>query len=215
MTRDELLQRWKAMSGDSSSRAWAPENAHGFLHGYCREPKSMRRALRGVPCASAIAKRLSAVFSAARDDADHAYLRVKRAPRLAEKDAISLAKSHLRSLFQMAGELGHEETQAIVERIVDFRVTRQAPANQPTRVQTLFFELEGDWFRHVCDDVFARAMREATYSLAADPLLAHYILWPLTRRRSDPYAAYFELWRHGAKLRWPELDQLSIHLHEG
>lgn len=200
------------MSGDSSSRPWAKENTFGFLHEFCREEQELKKALDGVPCAVAVASRLKRVFAASRG-IQQAYVIVKRPPRLTEGDALVLARKHLLSLVNMARELGNDEALQILSSVTQFQTTRAVrPKPQTDSPETMVYELELSWFREVCDDPFAGAMSEATYSLAADFMLAHFVLWPFARRRSEPYDAYFDLWRHGATLSWSGPSCVNVHL---
>lgn len=51
----------------------------------------------------------------------------------------------------------------------------------------------------------AHLMREAFYTLACDYNLEYHLLWPVYRRCSnlvEPFAAYFDLWKHGAGCRF-------------
>jgi hypothetical protein len=115
----------------------------------------------------------------------------------------------------MAVELGNEGAQAVIEAVLAVNVKETIGATVARdSIGTLIYELETDWFRGVCDDPFAYALREAAYSLAADSLLAHYVLWPLAARRADPYAPALELWRHGRVLRWSE-GSVDVHFSNG
>jgi hypothetical protein len=60
----------------------------------------------------------------------------------------------------------------------------------------------------------ASLMDEALYTIACDYNLAYHILWPLYRHLSDidePFAEYFELWKHGAGYRI-EGDRVRVYV---
>ena len=58
-------------------------------------------------------------------------------------------------------------------------------------------------------------MEEAFYSMACDYYLAHYLMWPLYRGSTaieEPYAPYFELWRHGAQAIFSEARRVTVYV---
>jgi hypothetical protein len=155
---------------------------------------------------------LQAAFHAAGPSEDDAYLVVRAPPALAKKKAQSLVRAHVKALRTMARNVGNDDAMDFLAQQLEVRLSKKAaPRIEQDSIDTIFYELERDWFADLRRNAFATAMREAAYSLAADYGLARYVLWPLLARRDDPYAAYFELWRHGAELRWHE-SKIVLHV---
>lgn len=211
LTPESLLERWRAIAADSSRSAWEPENAYGFFMQFPGRPAQLRSALKGLPRAEAIAQRLERAFAAARQPNNDAYLVVRNPPALSKKAATELALAHAESMARMASDLGLDEVEEYLGACKSVELIHASERPPPTEEDTTLYDLETDWFRAVCESPFASAMREAAYSLAADYLVAHFVLWPLVGRRSDPYSHSFELWRHGARVRYAS-DRLIVHV---
>jgi hypothetical protein len=212
MTPRELLQRWKKMSGDTSSGTWVEENTYGFFNQFRDDPVGLKKSLSGIPKATAIASRLQAAFDAAAPSGDDEYLVVRTPPALAKKKAESLVRTHVKALRTMARDVENQDAVDFLAQELDVRLTKKpAPRFEQDSIDTIFYELEIDWFVSLRRNAFVSAMKEAAYSLAADYRLARYVLWPLLGRRDDPYSAYFELWRHGAELRWHP-SKIMLHV---
>lgn len=135
---------------------------------------------------------------------------MRQPPAGREAVAVGFARSHLKALAATARELEEDDCGA---RTVEIRVTT-APAGPASSngPEARFYVLEGDWFRQVCDDPFARVLGEAASSLAALPLLGPLRAEAAGPASRDPYAPAFELWRHGLELRWAEPEYASLHL---
>lgn len=211
LTPEGLLARWQAIVADHSPRAWEAENAYGFFLPFAGRPEQLRAALKGVPRAEAVATRLERAFAAARHPNDDAYLIVRRPLALAKKAATELALAHAQSMARKASDLGHADVEDYLAELETVEVIRDGERPPPTEEDSMLYDLEPDWFRDACASPFANAMREAAYSLAADYPLAHFVLWPLAGRRSDPYSHYFELWSHGATVRYAA-DRLIVYV---
>ncbi|MGV3486571.1 MAG: apolipoprotein acyltransferase, partial [Planctomycetaceae bacterium] len=58
-------------------------------------------------------------------------------------------------------------------------------------------------------------LREAYYFTACDAMLRDYLLWPAYAdhfNEPDPFAAYFELWKHGVKWRVFHEDMIDVYI---
>jgi hypothetical protein len=209
VTPDDLLAQWKRLAGDPSPSAWQPENAYGFFQTFRPLGDGVDEALVGVPHAAELTGRLVAVYRATasgwrRGNSEDLYCVVRDPARLEDTRAIDLVRQHLAALASMALDLDLTDPSLQLDPTLPVDIIRGAPAPPIDRdgIETALYELQGDWFDARPFVPLAHAMREAMYSLACDYPLAHFVLWPLVGDGDrDLYAAYFDLWRHGAELR--------------
>ncbi|MCG8649898.1 MAG: apolipoprotein acyltransferase, partial [Pirellulales bacterium] len=64
-------------------------------------------------------------------------------------------------------------------------------------------------------DPVAAMLRPAFYFTACDAMLRDYLMWPLyvaATGLDDPFASYFQLWRHGVKYRIFGETQIDFYL---
>lgn len=118
MTPKELLQRWKRMSGDKSSRAWAVENTYGFLLQFRDDPAGLKKALPHQASAGR--------FDAAAPGGDDAYLVVRAPPSLTKKKAESLVRAHVKTLRTMARDVENEDAVEFLAQTFDVRLSKKA-----------------------------------------------------------------------------------------
>lgn len=96
-------------------------------------------------------------------------------------------------------------------------VRGQPPSDvHPNSLDAAIYDLEERWFSGL-QSVFEAdgVLGEAFYSIACDYSMARYLTWPWYRGSSEldePFLAYFQLWRHGARLRYPDRGQAVLFL---
>lgn len=90
------------------------------------------------------------------------------------------------------------------------------PCSNLENPQALFVEMINDgMFSSVPVESDFFLLEEAFYHIACDYLLRHYLLWPLYKSAipmNDPFADYFELWKHGAQPVWEENNLVRVSI---
>lgn len=73
----------------------------------------------------------------------------------------------------------------------------------------------GDWFMDIefqeeCEDLWL--FNEALYHISNDYFLSHYLQWSLIVPQpiENPFQGYFELWKMGFNIEFPEKDQVVL-----
>lgn len=152
-----------------------------------------------------------------------AYFIVRRPAPIAADLAGGYAMEFFLNLATLARHLGSDQLTSVLERKPQMRVLEGKPPKHPKaaaeRAQLLkAIEQEGATLTEAftAEDSVAAILRPACYFIACDPFLRDYVLWPLLKKGSrelgDPFAPYFDLWRHGVKYRIFQEDQIDIYL---
>lgn len=231
---EEMLAYWKSLVGDGSLAAWQPENMGMFFQAFRPNGQGVEAAFDGVVGAEQILPRLMQVYEATAagwepEGRSDWYFVVRQPTPLAAERAEELCTEHLQKVAQLAKEFeaaGDEDTVAELQALLDPlpRVevvqgeTPQPPDDDDP--EGLIYEVTNDVMRYLRWNLkpvesHAHLMDEALYTLACDYSLAYHILWPLYRHLtpvSEPFAAYFELWQHGAGYRFHQSDQVTVYV---
>lgn len=151
-----------------------------------------------------------------------AYFIVRDPPPLDPELAREHAVTWLRQLADLARVVGADDWLQYLEPLPTIRVLEGiAPKQTKADLDTvpLYRLLKRDaagWTERLPGNQDIAAMlRPAFYFAACDWALRDHLLWPLHDEASeldDPFAAYFELWRHNAKLRAMGPGQLDVYL---
>ena len=151
-----------------------------------------------------------------------AYFVVRQPPPLAPDVAEFNAKAWLESLQRIAARVGNAELSNRLDPLPHVRVLIGTPPKQPKADLDSFPLLSAirvhassitDGLATECQVV--SLLREAYYFTACDTMLRDYLLWPAYAEllgELDPLASYFELWRHGVKLRVFHDDKIDLYL---
>ncbi|WP_206108231.1 hypothetical protein [Paludisphaera soli] len=219
---DALLARWKALTGDDSPNPWTFDHLAGFFQNFRPLGAGLAHAFEGVAGADEILPRLLEVFRATAegwsgvDGTYDAYFLVRRPPPLAPPHAIELLRRHLENVKAMAVALGRHDLTAILDPAPPVTVAAGEPPRPPGHdAETMIYEVVGDYMGSLSprESPMLR-MGEAFWTIACDPNLGYHILWPLYRDSGsieEPFAPYFELWKHGAAYRFTDDGDVRLH----
>jgi hypothetical protein len=141
-------------------------------------------------------------------DQEDAYFVVKKPQPLSRERAAHLVTRHLQQFADIARETGNGQLLRLLEPLPRVEVvpgkTPWPPGQDDPEV--LIYEARTDFMTSLSPlSSYALLLDEALYHLACDYFLRDYILWPLYRQAStlvEPFGSYFELWKHGAGMRF-------------
>jgi hypothetical protein len=151
-----------------------------------------------------------------------AYFVVRQPPPLSPEDAESHANAWLAAMHRIAVRTGNDELATQLDPLPQVRVLIGTPPKQPKSDLKSFPLLRAikvnassitTGLASHCQVV--SLLREAYYFTACDAMLRDYLLWPAYAEllsEPDPMAGYFELWRHGVKLRVFHDDKIDLYL---
>ncbi|KAB2893925.1 MAG: SMI1/KNR4 family protein, partial [Kofleriaceae bacterium] len=211
---DALLERWREIvsaKDPEAAKNWDDEPSGFFLHAFRPDGEGLEPLFDGMPGGVEVLARLQQVFAVAGDDSGGQAYFIPVAPPAATASALhAWATAYLRKLAQIARHLGARGGEAIaltedalaIEVVVGPApdVDRVNPPPMTSFVYELVTEFGGSLPR---PSAHGEYLRDPLYYLACDYELTFYVLWPHIAAKSpiaDPFAPYFELWRHGASL---------------
>jgi hypothetical protein len=230
----ERLAYWKRIALDAArsagedvkdleSRVWKNEEDDLFYYFNFFRPggEGVDKVFEGIIGGKEIADRLRLVYQATKES-QHLYFIVCRSLPATGKRLIELTTQHYKKVAQIAREHGEcEELIQLFDKFPKIEITTEpAPDRRqpdPNCPETWVYGVViCDWFNHL-EPVQSDAllMEEAFYSIACDYYLAHYLMWPLYRNSTtieEPFAPYFELWRHGAHSIFTEPGKVLVYV---
>jgi hypothetical protein len=151
-----------------------------------------------------------------------AYFIVRQPAAISAADAGQHAQTFFTNLADLAARLDRAALATRLQQIDRVRVLEGKPPKHPKAPEeraALLRALDADGnalTEGMTDaDSLAALLRPACYFTACDPFLRDYLLWPLlepSEAWGDPFAAYFELWKHGIKYRIFQEEQVDLYL---
>ncbi|MBK9036602.1 MAG: hypothetical protein IPL61_36025 [Myxococcales bacterium] len=211
----ELLARWRtlvARRDPEAAEGWEDEPSPYFLHSFRPDGAGLEELFVDMPHGEEVLARLRAVFKAGDATSGHAYLVPRKAPLATRAQLRGWAQGYLEALAQIAravdatGPGALALTEGGLE--VEVEVGLAPEETEASEMRTVVYELVTD-FGHSLTPASAHGdlLDEPLYCLANDYALAFYVLWPqlaasASATVADPFAPYFELWRHQATLRY-------------
>ncbi len=182
---------------------------------------------KDLPHAGEYHRRLDRLFAAAGEDrrpngGRDAYFVVRNPPPMSAEVAEFQAIRWLESLLAMATKAAATGLMAQLDPVPRIRVLVGAPPKQPKSDLDSFPLLKAikvdaaaltDGIAQQC--LVVLLLRDAYYFAACDAMLRDYLLWPAYAEHfadPDPMSGYFELWRHGVKLRVFHDDMIDLYL---
>lgn len=227
LTEADLKERCRAASGMDATSDVDPNAMIGFFQRFRPDGNGLVGLYDGLPHGDEYQERLERLFNAAGDDrrptgGRDAYFVVRQPPTITPEAAEFHATRWLGSLCRMAVRIEHEELSKHLLTLPRVRVLEGAAPKQPKADLESFPLLKAikvhaasmtEGLATQCQVVYL--LREAYYFTACDAMLRDYLLWPAyaeTLGEADPMAGYFELWRHGIKVRVFHDDMIDLYL---
>jgi hypothetical protein len=233
-TSEEMLAYWKGLAGDDSPYPWESANTGMFFQIFRPHGLGVEAAFEGVVLAEEILPRLMEVYEATadgwqRDGAHDAYFVVRNPKPLTAGRAEALCREYLAKVGEIADRFEVPEgdnpvnyVKALVHPSALLKVVQGERPWPPHRdsPEGVVYQVVGEFMSHLQWDLapvesHAYLMEEGFYTLACDYNLAYHLLWPTYRDLADitePFAAYFELWKHGAGCRFEDDGGVTLYV---
>ena len=189
------------------------------------------RLIGGEGVGGDLAHRLSQLFDAAGEGyrpggGRDAYFVVRKPKSMEPEAAERLAEGFFARLQRIAVSDCTEDHSAIPDELPRIRVLEGIPPKQTkphegrTRWLSAILEHVPNWSAQWKSGDAVHRLRSAYYFTTCDPMVRDHLMWPLYRTLpsacadivSEPFADYFELWRHGVKLRSYSEGQVDLYL---
>ena len=215
--------------GDVPGRALADddESLIGFFQSFRPKGEGLDGAFDEISSGRQLIDRLKLLYDAAGDDrrpqgGRDAYFVVRNANPITPDRAESAMNQWLTRIGELALSLGDISTVEALQRGPSIRVLEGIPPKHPKRkeekselLKTFESEVATLTARIDTADPHAKVLRKAYYFIACDAMLRDFLMWPLYADASsvdEPFAPYFELWRHGVKYRIFGDSQIDLYL---
>lgn len=199
----------------------------GLLQRFRPDGLGLADLFAGLPQGAELNRRLAALYQVAGDsrrlEGGHdAYFIVRNPSPLEPDRAAAWAEQWLRSLSDLAKAVGVADDVPHLQTLPQVRVLEGlAPKQLKSDLEAvpLYRTLKQDgatWAAQLPGESgVVELLGPAFYYAACDWALRDHLLWPLYAEGSeleDPFAPYFNLWRHGAKLRAFSDDRVDVYL---
>jgi len=156
------------------------------------------------------------------------YFEIKDPPALPSQEVIRLVTAYLEKLASLAREddTGSKEAKRMAKLLKRAPRITIAQGEAPRRSEEEESQL-GALIPYVISDLIIEAdaveslalqLEEGFTLMAADDNISTFILWPLYRdcfETEDPFASYFELWKHGITIDVPDNKHVIAYVPEG
>lgn len=224
---EQLRNRCRQLSGLAADAACDADALVGMLQQFRPSGAGLERLFEGLPMGDALQQRLSQLYQVAGDATRpggglDAYFIVRKPAAMDPQWAERCAAQWVQAVVELARETEHEELVQRLDPPPRIRVLQGvAPKQMRADLQTfpLYRALKVQAAeltqRLPANHAALELLRPAYYFAACDWALRDYLLWPAyapQSRADDPFGPYFELWRHGAKVRILADDRIDIYL---
>jgi hypothetical protein len=207
MEAKSLISRIEAETGVLVQSHDDEQKLFGILDLYRPHGVGLERLLSGDGVEGRARARIQRVFDATAQDwkEGQGYFFIKRHDAIDGIAAVRIAREYLSGFRQLANYAGHVE---VGRALSSMEVAPTAPANRDRddEFEVMMYECLTDFIRpfgRKDHEIFV--LKEALYSIASDYFLSAYILWPaieLTVPLPGAMDRYFDMWRHGLKLKF-------------
>lgn len=217
MNPNALFTKWAELAAITDQPVRSEEDLAYVFQNFHDHPAGLDALFSDMKAGAEVSARLKAVFTASDSNAASAYFLVKHPPPLPVDKALALVQQHLDNLSAMS-----RATRAGLDGVLDGMSVRRAQQktdftpktgdNPAAWLYDLVFDFTGTL--KPCDQE-ATLLEEAFYSIANDIYLKGYLMWPFYARESDledPFAPYFELWRHGVEIGFRGEDECLVYV---
>ncbi len=199
----------------------------GFFQRFRPDGAGLAGLYDGLPNGKQYGDRLQKLFVATGDDRKvgggrDAYFIVRKSLSISPGDAALHATKWLEAMHRIAVRVDDDRLIRWLSPLPQIRVLEGTPPKQPKADLAVFGLLRAlkvdvpaltDGRGSDCEVV--RLLRDAYYYIACDATLRDYLLWPAyadALGEEDAMEGYFELWRHGVKIRVFHDDKIDLYL---
>jgi hypothetical protein len=216
ITSEAFFAQCHRASGGAGASPSEPDDLIGLFQTFRPDGAGADGVFLGLPQGECLHERLIPVFNAAGDPRRptggmDAYFIVRQPPPISGERVEALAADWLERLAAALSDVGESRLRDLLRAGLQVRVLEGKPPKHPRQVDQkcgLLRELErvGLEFTAALSPTceVSSMLRQAYYFIACDPFLRDYLVWPIYQQgvtRDEPFAPYFELWRHGIKYR--------------
>ncbi len=232
------LTQWtdqlRSLAGHPANGDSGPESLIGIFQQFRPDGTGLPEWFQQIPDGDQVAERFAMVYQASgygtrpaggRD----AYFIPRAAPALSVQQAESAAVQFFVALGKVAAAIQWTPLADLLDPLPGIRVLEGKPPKHPKAVseraglllaiEELIDQTTRRWAAH---HPAVHLLQPAVYFMACDPFLRDYLLWPWIAGHDnwkasdpdlrDPFASYFQLWRHGVKYRIFADEQVDIYL---
>jgi hypothetical protein len=223
MDNSTFFNRCKELSGDASRRRWTAHDLAGFFQYFRPDGKALEGLFHDIPAGVDVYKRLQKIYRATAAASQgpqgiDAYFTIRNPEPAPIGDLARYATAQLTNWRQMAAQINQQELVDLLTPIPEIKIVAGSPpVLDPSDTESLdvfIYDVQTNW--HITLEPLCSHsvwMREAFYTMACDSYLARYVTWPWYQSSSsikDPFQRYFHLWLHGAELRCPSPDEITL-----
>ncbi|MGB7347275.1 MAG: apolipoprotein acyltransferase, partial [Pirellulaceae bacterium] len=216
MPTQQLMLRCHELANLDESAQRDPDSLIGFFQMFRPDGRALEGLFDSLHCGADLHERLDELYAIAGDDrrpqgGRDAYFIVRRGPMMAEDRAQELATQWLSRVSQLAADVGANDVTELLDPHPEIRVLEGIPPKNPkieNEKSELLVAMQAT-VPTLCErlaeiDPHAEILRPAYYFNTCDAMVRDYLMWPLyatATKVRDPFAPYFELWRHRVKYR--------------
>lgn len=209
MSDTDFLARWARIAGLPAGAHWTKDNLAGFFQVFRPSGAGLTEAFEGVKRAEEILPRLLDVYRATESgwEPTDVYFRVRKPQGLQRDRARELVGTHLSQMVAIGRQVNNGDLLRLLEPLPRIEIVQgdTLPLPDCAEPEILIHEVRTDFMASLVPvSSPALLLDEALYHLANDCFLRDHILWPLYRHSTtivEPFAEYFELWKHGSGIR--------------
>ncbi len=233
MDRNKLFEQCRTAARLDPEAPPDPDSLIGMFQAFRPDGVGVDDALGGLPIAGELYRRLERLYRDCGEDlrpqgGRDAYFIVRQPRPLDPVVAESTAREWLDELEKLAATLSNETVGNALAREIRIRVLEgiapkhpKGPDEKSELLKTFESAIPELLTPLAVHSTSLELLRPAYYFIACDAHLRDYLMWPMCRDAAkanalivgdDPFAAYYELWRHGVKFRIFAEDQIDLYL---
>jgi hypothetical protein len=228
--QNQTLVRLREIAGIAADEPCDGETLIGILQRHRPDGAALIGLFDDLPNGDALADRLQQLYEVAGDSVrpgggHDAYFIVRKPPQADPDQIHHWASQWLASLHRLAVVTEFDELAAALGPTTKVRVLEGlAPKHTKSDLDVLplyraFKKLAAELVQRLpTPSPLPTLLGPAYYYAACDWALRDYLLWPVYVDYCDldePFEPYFQLWRHGAKLRSFADDTIDVYLPHG
>ena len=222
-----LVDRCGHAAGYPGDEPLDPDGLIGFFQQFRPDGRGLAGLFDDLPAGGELHRRLDELFAVAGDDrrpqgGRDAYFIIRNPSPIDPSRVQSLAERWIEAVRKLAAEVDDDEVGGVLDPAPAVRVLEGLPPKHPKNAAEKTellkaFEVAVPALveRIEPESEHAAVLRPAYYFVNCNPMLRDYLMWPLYAAavdQPDPFAAYFELWKHGIKYRIFQETQIDFYM---
>jgi hypothetical protein len=227
LSANEFQNRCRSLGSFESDQELDATAMIGFFQRFRPDGQGLDGLFDDHPHGDQLQRRLDRVFAATGNDRREgggrdAYFIVRDPPPISAELTEHHGQMWLESLRQIAARLDSKSIVSWLDPLPRIRVLEGSPPKQPKGdldtfplLRVIKVDVTELTNQLAMDCHVVSLLRDAYYYIACDSMLRDYLLWPAYSEAlgtEDLLASYFELWRHGVKLRVFHDDMIDLYI---